>query len=190
MFIVLSHSENVAIKYISGEYDMSISIGDGSGLELDSKIYNKPNQRRERLTTILKDYWDIVRRNNSFPIESVFDFRRVDDIWDNCFLVEADNKTLENDYSFKHIGKEIKKAYKNELSDVQIDRIVTTHASHLAMEFEKVLAMKMPVYYEGEITIDKDRLMKYRQILLPLGKDDINIKSIMGGFSYKMFYKE
>jgi len=170
---------------------MSIGFGGAGGgeLELDSRVFNKPRNRRERLTTILKEYWDIVRKNNSFPVESVFDFRKVNDIWDSCFLVDANNQTREEDYFFKHIGKEIRNAYQSELSNLQIDKIVNTHAGHLAREFEKVLAMKIPIYYEGEITIDKNRLMKYRQILLPLGRDDVNIKSIMGGFSYKIFYK-
>jgi len=170
---------------------MSIGIGDSGGnFELDA-TFNKPKRtRRERLTTILKDYWDIVRKNNTFPVESVFDFRQVNDIWDSCFLVDANNQTTEEDYFYKHIGSEIKSAYKNELSNLELDRIVNTHASHLSREFEKVLTMKIPIYYEGEITIDENRIMKYRQILLPLGKDDISIQSIMGGFSYKIFYKK
>jgi hypothetical protein len=157
-------------------------------LELDL-VNTRSATRRERLTTVLKEYWDVVRKNQTFPVESVFDFKKVSDIWDSCFLVDANNQSREEDYFFKHIGRQIREAYQSELSNLQLDNIVNTHASHLSREFEKVLAMKIPIYYEGEINIDEDRTMKYRQILLPLGKDDINIKSIMGGFSYKIFYK-
>lgn len=160
-------------------------------LELDLDLSKGSNLscRKERLTTTLKQYWDRVRKDNPFPNESLLDPSEVPDIWDSCFIVEANNKTKVDGYFYKHIGKLIKQAYKYELNDVQLDRIVNTQANHLAREYEKVLAIKIPLQYEGEIELSEDRVMKYRQILLPLGKDKINIESIVGGFSYKIFNK-
>jgi len=158
-------------------------------LELNVRRAAKPATAEKRLTTTLKQYWDRVRKDNPFPVESWLDPEAVNDIWDSCFIVEANNDTQEGDYFYKYIGDSIQQAYSSELSDVEFDNIVSTQASHLASEYEKVLAMKAPIYYEGEIDIDKNRIMKYRQILLPLGKDGVNIQSIMGGFSYKIYDK-
>lgn len=158
-------------------------------LELDFDSHGKPKTvaRKERLTTTLKQYWDKVRKDSPFPIEALLDPKDVPDIWDSCFIVDANNQTKEDGYFYKYMGNMIRQAYRGELSDIEFDRVVNTQASHLAREYEKVLAMKIPIYYEGEITISEKRVMKYRQILLPLGKDRINIQSIVGGFSYKIY---
>jgi hypothetical protein len=156
-------------------------------LEFDSIRKGMTPSKRERLTTTLKQYWDKVRKDNPFPIEALLDPKEVPDIWDSCFIVDANNETKEDGYFYKYMGNMISQAYRSELSDIELDRVVNTQASHLAREYEKVLAMKIPIYYEGEIKISEKRVMKYRQILLPLGKDSINIQSIVGGFSYKIF---
>ncbi len=101
-----------------------------------------------------------------------------------------DNTCSKEDYAYKYIGKRITQAYGSDLTGSKIGSLVAPEAGHIAEQYEHVLAWKRPVNDEGEIHISKNHIIKYRQILLPLGDNGISINAILGGMSYKIFENE
>jgi hypothetical protein len=141
----------------------------------------------KRITVILKKYWDYLREGAAFPSEREIQPEAIAQIWDNCFIVEANNSSRKEDYVYKYIGKNIINAYGEDLTGLTVDKMVSPDVGHLAEEYEKVLARKGPVTDEWEFKSADKRLIKYRQILLPLGENGVTITSIIGGMSYKVF---
>jgi hypothetical protein len=109
----------------------------------------------------------------------------ISEIWANCFIVEASNNSKKEDYKYLYLGEKIIEAYGQDLTGMKVDALVCPQVEHLETEYEKVLAFKRPVEDEGELDVG-GRHIKYRQILLPLGDDGVNINAILGGFSYKV----
>jgi hypothetical protein len=145
------------------------------------------NDSDKRITIILKKYWDYLREGTAFPSEREIQPDAIAQIWDNCFVVVANNSSRPEDYVYKYIGKKIIAAYGEDLTGLTVDNMVSPQAGHLAQEYDKVLAIKRPVLDDGEFKSPNKKLIKYRQILLPLGENGITITSIIGGMSYKVF---
>lgn len=142
-----------------------------------------------RITNKLLHYWENLKDDRAFPSIRKINpkSKEIADIWNSCFIVEASNKSRKEDYSYKYIGMNIIKAYGKDLTGFKVEDVATMEPGHLADVYEKVLATKRPYYDEGEIQAPGNRIIKYRQILLPLGNDGVNIDSILGGMSYKVF---
>ena len=147
-------------------------------------IVNLESERR--ITTIMKKYWNFLRKERSFPAEREINPKDISQIWDNCFIVQADNFCRKEDYKYKYLGQNIVRACGSDLTGLNVSNIATTEASRLADKYEQVLASKMPVIDEGEIKISGKEIIKYRQILLPVGDGGVNITAIFGGMSYKI----
>ena len=143
-----------------------------------------------RITTRLKHYWDIARGDKFFPSEKDIKPSEIQEIWHNCFIVKADNSCKKEDYVYKHLGHNIIKAYGSDLTGLAVHAIANVEASHLADKYELVLARKTFVMHEDELNLPGNEILKYRQILLPLGNNGINITAILGGMSYKIEKKE
>jgi len=143
-----------------------------------------------RITTRLKKYWDFLRGDKFFPSEKDIKPQEIESIWNNCFVVKADNSCRKEDYRYKHPGKDIIKAYGSDLTGLTVDSIASVEASHLADKYELVLARKTFVMHEDEFNTPNNEILKYRQILLPLGEDGVNITAILGGMSYKIVPQE
>ena len=145
------------------------------------------NKKSRRITTILKDYWEYTKHTRPFPTAGEVQKADLEEIWDNCFLVKADNSCVRpEDYEYIYLGKNVITAFGEDLTGMHIEDMHVPEASHLAEEYEKVLATKLPVYDSGELHLENGKTVLYRQILLPLGQNGITITSIIGGISYKI----
>lgn len=147
-------------------------------------------ESEKRITIRLKKYWDFHREDRSFPSEKEVNSKDLQDVWDNCFIVKADNSCKKEDYKYKYIGPNIIKISGGDLTGCKVNTLKALEAEHLSNQYERVLATKRPVLDEGLITLSKKEVFKYRQILLPLGDDGVNITSILGGMSYRIVKSE
>lgn len=142
----------------------------------------------QRITTIVRNYWEYLRGERSFPSENDINSHALGDVWDNCFLVHVGDSLSPGDYQYQYLGENIVIAYGEDLTGLRVDSMVAPEAAHLKEEYEKVLLTRRPIFDEGEISLDNGtRMIKYRQILLPLGEKDGSIHAILGGMSYKIF---
>lgn len=150
--------------------------------------YNKIIKER-RIAGKLNRYWSKLSDAKSFPAEEKINPNEIPDMWDYCFIVKADNSCKKHDFAYKYLGQNIKNAYRGELNRLSIEALVNLDPGHLEKEYEKVLAWKRPVISNSETTIGIDKILKFRQILLPLGDDGININAILGCMSFRIFSK-
>lgn len=150
--------------------------------------YSKINKER-RITGRLKKYWTKLSDGRMFPRESEILPSMISDMWDYCFIVKADNSCKKEDYQYTYLGQKIPDAYKRELRGISIQTLASLDAGNLEHEYEKVLAWKRPVISNSENTIGMDKVIRFRQVLLPLGEDGINITSILGCMSYRITSK-
>lgn len=150
--------------------------------------YSKLNKER-RITGRLKKYWTKLSDGRMFPRESEIQPSFISDMWDYCFIVKADNSCKRQDYKYTYLGQKIPDSYKRELRGINIQTLANLDAGNLENEYEKVLAWKRPVISNSENTIDVDKVIRFRQVLLPLGDDGINITSILGCMSYRITSK-
>ena len=132
---------------------------------------------------------DLINQSYSISCDHITklneDYSRYNNTVFNKHFTCLINKNNE-DYKYKYLGTNIIKAYGEDLTGLNVNRMAAPEAGHLAEKYETVLALKRPVIDEGEITLSKIEVIKYRQILLPFGDDGINISSIFGGMSYKV----
>ncbi len=146
--------------------------------------------RERRISGRLTKYWTKLCDGRMFPSESEVKPVLISDMWDYCFVVKADNSCKREDYKYKYFGQNIAKAYQGELRATKnIPTLINLDPGHLEEEYEKVLAWKRPVISNGENTIGMNRVIRFRQVLLPLGDDGININAILGCMSYRITAK-
>ena len=158
----------------------------------DILILDKEIALEDRRTTKkLQDFWNELRGDSTFPSSELVLKKKelIETIWEKCFLVEASNKSQKEDYNYKYVGSHILKAYGGDLTGYRVKNVAAIDPAHLDKVYEKLLATKQPVKAEGEVKAPNNRIIKYRQILLPLGDDSININAILGGMSYRVYEK-
>jgi hypothetical protein len=150
--------------------------------------YSKLAKER-RISGRLTKYWAKLSDGRMFPAEIEINPSVISDMWDYCFIVKADNSCKKEDYQYRYLGQKITDAYKSELRGINIQTLVSTDPGNTDQEYEKVLAWKRPVINNSESTIGMNRVIRFRQVLLPLGDDGINITSILGCMSYRITSK-
>lgn len=139
-----------------------------------------------RITLRLLSYWEKLRRGRQMPAESDLNPDHIEDLWGHCFLIHTKELGDNVDYHYTHFGSEIKKAYQGDLSDTQVEDLISPNAKHIIGCFQKIIATHKPLVDEGEFRNLKGDVVKYRQCMLPMGDGD-QVHAIFGGMRYKIF---
>lgn len=137
-----------------------------------------------RITLQLLSYWEKLRKGRTMPQETDIDPDDIAELWENCFLVHVADLHKEG-YNYTYLGDGIKKAYQGEL-DAGVSGLVSPNAEKLADCYMEILNTAKPLIDEGEFTNAQGDLVKYRQCMLPLGRDG-RVEAIFGGMRYKLF---
>lgn len=119
------------------------------------------------------------------PTEQDIDPEDIQDLWDNCFLIHT-NDLAKPDYNYIYLGQAVMEAYRGGLSDSDPALLLSPNATKLASCYVQVITQRKPLIDEGEFYNLHHQLVKYRQCLLPLGKDG-KVDAIFGGMRYKIF---
>lgn len=141
-----------------------------------------------RLPEILIQQWDEKRAGRAFPSEDDFSPDMLDDLgfWDHCFIIQARDIAKETGYNYTYIGAEILKAYGEDLTGVSVYSFTSPSADNLALKYQEVMATQVPVTDEGEFSNARNMKVRYRQCLVPLGKDG-KVESILGAMRYRLY---
>ena len=137
-----------------------------------------------RITNILLRHWNDVRSNKLLPSEKDLDANILEEILDNCFLINITEFARLGTYKYIYIGNNILHAYASNTT--------VPHDYHDVNplfnknKFEEAISSKKPVIDEGDFTNKDGHLVKYRQCFLPLGKDGKTTESIFGGMRFKI----
>ncbi len=145
--------------------------------------------QERRLTSRLLEYWDNIRKDRTLPDINSFNSSAVEDVWGFCIRLaiqpgKGDTKT----YRYEYIGDRLREAYGADISG----KIAS--AKNRQLPGFKLLAQADGAVAGHETTtghgqfINKDsKLVKYRNCVLPFGKDNGEVSHVIIGMSWKAF---
>ena len=139
----------------------------------------------KRITNIIINHWAEVKGEKAIAAEKDLDSNLLDDVLDNCFLIEATELVLSGKHKYIYIGKNILDAYGSRATSPKDYHDVDPLSNKI--KFQEVINLKKPVMEDGQFINQDGNVVKYRQCLVPLGKDGINVDSIFGGMRFKIF---
>lgn len=138
-----------------------------------------------RITKIIIDHWNVVRGRKALPSEQDLDPNVLESLLDNCFLIKTAELTTAGKHNYVYIGKNIIDAYGSHVTYPKDSHHIDP-LSHKD-KFKEVIQTRKPVLEEGEFINQDGHLVKYRQCLVPLGRDGRTVESIFGGMRFKVF---
>jgi hypothetical protein len=150
---------------------------------------DSPHAER-RLTGRLLHYWRQKSIGKPFPSEHDLDPDALGQDWDHCFLVQVRDIEHVQDYNYTYLGRNIMEAYRDRLHDEHNAFMIGPNASMVSKSFGRVMITRAPVLEEGELVTISGRIVKYRQCMLPVGRQDGVLEAIFGGLSFKFFNPE
>lgn len=148
-------------------------------------IEHAPEQDRRQMNDLMQ-YWQRLCAGRLMPEENDIDPEDLGDHWSKCFLIQVFDITQRRDYNFTYLGEDIIKAYRDEVLSAGEGVIISPNASALTHSFHIVLDTCAPVLAEGEFASLSRQIIRYRQCLLPLGRD-FKVDAIFGGMSFKVY---
>jgi len=90
-----------------------------------------------------------------------------------------------NGYRFSYTGKNLGKELSKDVKDKFVKNLVVGFLENKSDKYNMVAEQKRPVQKEEVFKTSEGSVIKYRQILLPLGPDDEEaVSSIIGGMRY------
>lgn len=139
------------------------------------------SNKNQRLTNMLLDHWTAKRGGAEYPDEMSLDFDYLEEVLDDCFVVSV----IPSDFKYKFVGENIKNVYGGDLTDIYLSSLDSPAIDHVRDIFNEVVKTHVPVYDDGEFKRPDGREVKFRQVVLPLGKG--RVTSLLGGMRYKIF---
>lgn len=143
-----------------------------------------------RITRRLSKYWkEIYNTKGRLPMESDLDADELDDIWDNCFLlnikIDSEKNQIKGVYSY--LGSSLLEAYGCNLTGEDFfNSMISSNNPDVAHKFTLSINVKEPVIAEGAFTNGDGAEIFYRQIFLPLCDESGNVTHVFGGMKWKV----
>lgn len=136
----------------------------------------------QRITDALKTYWESLQNGRKFPTENDLSAEDIAPIWENCFLVRVDG---DKKFAYEFWGKSIIEAYADDnIGEEVIEDQLYPESPGIIDKFQEVVTAEEPIFYEGAFINKANEDIKFRKILLPLGKDGV-VTHIIGGMRWK-----
>jgi hypothetical protein len=146
------------------------------------------NSAERRITLRLLAYWEKQRRGRLMPEEDDINPDDIRDLWDCCFLLHVTD-LQKTDYNYTYLGQAIIDAYHHGVSKGDASGVISPHASALAPGCRQVAETCKPLLEEGEFVNLGQKVIRYRQCLLPLGQDN-KVVAVFGGMRFKIFSEQ
>lgn len=148
-------------------------------------VVANPSGPERRITYRLLAYWEALRGQRPMPEENDVDPDAIADIWDHCFVMQV-RDILRKDYIYTYLGPSIAEAFRSGLSVDDAGGMVSPDASRLAPHYQQVLDHARPLVENGEFVNLRGQTVKFRQCLLPLGREG-RVEAVFGGMRFKIF---
>ena len=141
--------------------------------------------KQQRLTDILFDHWNNVRGERLFPSRGQIDefFLQKKGVWDDVFIIDVHPLVQSNGYNAVYSGKNLKQEFVKDVSGKWVKNLVMGFLDNASDKYNIVAEQKRPLQEDEVFTSPETGvIIKYRQILLPLGpRDDEPVNVIIGG---------
>lgn len=144
----------------------------------------------KRLVNRLRMYWNYIRNDDILPNYSKFNQNYIADMWNNCLLFSVSYTGRETKlYQCEYIGQNLSVAFGNDLKDRYIsskDRLILPGAN--LMEYlDKSLTEKKFTMSSGQFVNYRDKIVKYRDCILPFADKNRNVSHLVTGISWREF---
>ena len=135
----------------------------------------------------LLGYWESLKADRPFPLETDVNPDQLKDIWDDCFLVRADDDLDGRVYRYIYLGQSLVNAYGEDGTDKEAcEKLVYPINQVLITLFDRVIDTKEAIFEDIEFTNTNGMLIKSRTCFLPLGYDDTQqARYVLGGMKWK-----
>ena len=138
-----------------------------------------------RINLRLLSYWEKLREGRGMPAPEDINPDDLRDLWDSCFIIcVTEPGKAESKYTY--LGQFIVDAYEQGTTHGSSGSMISLNPDQSSTTFAKVLDSGKPLLEEGEFTNHNHKIVKYRQCVLPLGRDG-SIEAIFGGMNFKVF---
>ena len=142
-----------------------------------------------RLSERLTSYWNNLRKDLPMPDFGHFNASSIADIWQQCVLFtvspEVDNKPYV--LNFYQIGDRLRSIYGNDM----VGRSFNTGQRHfqgaaIVRRVEEIISTPAPINDMGQFINERSKVVKYRSVLLPFGRDS-RVSHVITGLSWREF---
>lgn len=144
----------------------------------------------KRLVNRLRMYWSYVRDEDILPDYRKFNQNYIADMWDNCLLFSVSYSGQATKlYQCEYIGQNLSVAFGNDLKDRYIsskDRLILPGAN-LMDYLDKSLNEKKFTMSSGQFVNYRDKIVKYRDCILPFADNNKNVSHLVAGISWREF---
>ncbi len=141
-----------------------------------------------RINLRLLSYWEKLRHGRDMPPLSEFNPDDLRDLWESCFLIEM-AQLDKSDGHYKHLGQFIRDSYEQGTIKGDSGAMISPDPFVTQQHFRSVIASGKPLLDEGEFSNGDNKIVKYRQCLLPLGASG-KVEAVFGGMNFKIFAVE
>lgn len=144
----------------------------------------------KRLVNRLHKFWQMMKQEDEeIPEFSKFNQNKIADMWENCVLFSVVNDGLVKMYHCEYVGLNLKSAFGKDLTGKYTNsKNQYEPPGRKFIEYlDKCLADKEFIMSQGSFVNDEDRIVKYRDCIMPFRSYDGKITHIVAGVSWKAF---
>lgn len=147
----------------------------------------EPQPNSKRLTDYLRHYWDEKRGKKDFPALEDMDIQDLSsDFRRDCFLLEIIPTVTRFSVRTLFAGENLREEYVKDDSGVHIRHLVLRFLETPGQHYETVCKTRKPLEQNIELPGREGTLIRYRQILMPVGDPETKaVTGILGGMRYK-----
>lgn len=142
-----------------------------------------------RLVFRLKEYWNKIRADEEVPNFGKFNIGAVQDVWENCMQFEVSSGGSKKLYQCSYLGESLVEGFGKELKDRYVssyDKRVMP-GSNLLDLMDNTVDSKEFTLSQGQFVNHNNKIVKYRNCILPFVDGGKKIKHLIVGLSWRAF---
>ncbi len=141
----------------------------------------------QRLNDRLSKYWTRLCKDGTIPSIEAFNSGAVGDIWQQCAKISVQEAGTRTFY-FEFMGETLAKVLGKSMSGERVvANMLNSPKFKLVHNLDTLLSKPEPTTEEGQFINNKNKVVKYRSIILPFGKDNEHISHFILGVSWREF---
>jgi hypothetical protein len=143
----------------------------------------------KRLVDRLTDYWRRLKKDDILPQIQKINSGALDDVWDNCFILEIEGRDDRRMYLYKYMGSEIKKAYGVDMTGQHVSPAVKMVPGSKVLNYiEECVSDLVPHEEHGTFINTENKTVKFRSCILPFSSRTNNkVTHLLVGLSWRAF---
>jgi hypothetical protein len=138
-----------------------------------------------RITDVLYAHWNEVRGTRAFPRYEEINQQALRNVWDDTFILEVLKLIQGHGFRFIHQGSHFSDEYIKDSTGLYIKNVILSFFETASDYYQKVLDTHAPLRREDVYKSTDGHVLKYREILLPLGDANSGeITHLLGGMRF------